>query len=89
MKTVGVKDVKNRLSHYLREVKKGGKIIVTERNQAIAAIIPVGRSGEDTRLMAFVREGFASWRGGKPEGSARPAVVKGKTVSDIVLEDRR
>lgn len=89
MKTAGVKDVKNRLSHYLREVKKGEKILVTERNQAIAAIVPVDRAGEDARLMAFVKEGFASWQGGKPIGSAKPAIVKGKTVSEIILDGRR
>ncbi|MDP3016381.1 MAG: type II toxin-antitoxin system prevent-host-death family antitoxin, partial [Deltaproteobacteria bacterium] len=32
MKTAGIKDLKNRLSYYLREVKKGEKILITERN---------------------------------------------------------
>ena len=89
MKTAGIKDLKNRLSYYLREVKKGEKILITDRDQVIATILPVERGEEDSRLLSLVKEGFASWRGGKPTGSHRPAKIKKRTVSEIVLEDRR
>lgn len=85
----GVKDLKNRLSYYLREVKKGEKILVTEREKVIATITPVDRVEEDSLILSLVREGFAAWKGGKPSGSRRPVKIKGKTVSEIVLEDRR
>ena len=85
----GIKDLKNRLSYYLREVKKGKKIMVTEREKVIATIAPVERAEEDSLILSLVREGFASWKGGKPTGSRRPVKIKGKTVSEIVLEDRR
>jgi prevent-host-death family protein len=39
MITVGVRDLKNQLSQYLRYVKDGEKIIVTEHNRIIAEII--------------------------------------------------
>jgi len=89
MKTAGIKDLKNRLSYYLREVKKGEKILITDRDQIIATILPVERGEEDSRLLSLVKEGFASWRGGKPAGSHRPVKIEGRTVSKIVLEDRR
>ena len=89
MISVGIKDLKNRLSHYLREVKKGEKILITERDQVIATILPVERGEEDSRLLSLVKEGFATWKGGKPTGSRHPVKIKGKAVSDIVLEDRR
>jgi prevent-host-death family protein len=89
MKTAGIKDLKNRLSYYLREVKKGEKILITDRDQVIATILPVERGEEDSRLLSLVKEGFASWRGGKPTGSHRPVKIKGRTMSEIVLEDRR
>ncbi len=38
IKTVGVKDLKNNLSAYLREVKLGARILVTERNSVIAEL---------------------------------------------------
>lgn len=89
MKTTGIKDLKNRLSYYLREVKKGEKILITDRDQVIATISPVERGEEDSKLLSLVKEGFASWSGGKPAGSHRPVKIAGRTVSGIVLEDRR
>jgi prevent-host-death family protein len=89
MISAGIRDLKNRLSYYLREVKKGEKILITERDQVIATILPVDRGEEDSRLLSLVKEGFATWKGGKPTGSRHPVKIKGKTVSGIVLEDRR
>ena len=89
MIAAGIKELKNRLSYYLREVKRGEKILITERDQVIATILPVDRGEEDSKLLSLVKEGFASWKGGKPTGSHRPVKIKGKTVSEIVLEDRR
>jgi hypothetical protein len=37
----------------------------------------------------MVRDGLASWQGGKPQGSAQPVEVKGKPISKIVIEERR
>lgn len=89
MISTAVKDLKNKLSYYLREVKKGEKILVTEHERVIATITPVERAEEDSQLISLVREGFAVWNGGKPAGSRSPVKIKGETVSDIVLEDRR
>ena len=89
MISTGIKDLKNRLSHYLREVKKGEKILITEREKVIATIVPVERVEEDSNLLSLVKEGFAVWKGGKPAGSRKHVKIKGKTVSEIVLEDRR
>lgn len=89
MISTGVKELKNKLSYYLREVKKGERILVTERERVIATITPVERAEEDSQLISLVREGFAVWNGGKPLGSKAPIKIKGKTVSEIVLEDRR
>jgi len=89
MISAGIRDLKNGLSYYLRQVKKGEKILITERDQVIATILPVDRGKEDSRLLSLVKEGFATWKGGKPTGSRHPVKIKGKAVSDIVLEDRR
>lgn len=89
MKSAGIKDLKNRLSYYLREVKKGEKILITEREKIVAAIVPVENADEDSKLLSLVREGFAAWKGGKPVGSRNPVKIKGKTVSELIIEDRR
>jgi antitoxin (DNA-binding transcriptional repressor) of toxin-antitoxin stability system len=37
-KQVGIKELKNRLSSYLREVKNGRRILVTDRGEVIAEL---------------------------------------------------
>jgi prevent-host-death family protein len=41
MQSVGVRDLKSRLTHYLRLVKEGEKVIVTDRGKPIALIRPL------------------------------------------------
>ncbi|MCX8103869.1 MAG: type II toxin-antitoxin system prevent-host-death family antitoxin [Candidatus Bipolaricaulota bacterium] len=89
MHTVGVKELKDRLSYYLRKVKRGEKIIVTERNKAIASLVPVGSGEEVSELLALVQEGVAAWNGGKPRGALRPHRLGGRPVAEIVRADRR
>jgi len=41
MSAVGVKELKNRLTHYLRRTKAGEEVIVTERGKPIALLQPI------------------------------------------------
>lgn len=41
------------------------------------------------RAWRLVESGIASWKGGKPRGSHPRPRIKGKSLSDMVLEDRR
>jgi prevent-host-death family protein len=87
--TVGVRDLKNRLSEFLRRVAGGERITVTDRGRPVAVMAPPDPPAEHEIIAGMVREGVASWGGGKPRGSARPVRVRGKPVSQTVLEDRR
>lgn len=89
MATVGVRELKNRLSHYLELARKGESITVTARGREIAVIHPKVHSEEQELLMRLVREGKATWSGGKPTGASPPVQAKGRPTSEIVLEDRR
>ena len=90
METVtGVRELKNKLSHYLREVKKGRSIMITERGKIVATIVPAQERATAEKLQKLARSGLGTWRGGKPKGASRSVVVKGKPVADIVLEERR
>jgi len=40
MKTANIGDLKNNLSKYLADVKRGGEVLVKERNAPIAKIVP-------------------------------------------------
>lgn len=38
MKTVGIKELKNNLSAYLREVRAGARVLVSDRNRVVAEL---------------------------------------------------
>ncbi len=58
METVGVKVLKNRLSHYLRKVSHGEVITVTNQDKVIAEIkLPPKVPGSpEARLMDYLRK---------------------------------
>ena len=62
MKAVGIRELKNRLSEYLRTVRRGEDILVTDRGTVVAEIRSPGRYHADTRypaLLELAREGGA------------------------------
>jgi prevent-host-death family protein len=87
MITVGVREFKNRLSEYLRRAKAGERVVVTERGRPVAVITRPGAAEE--RIEGMIRERQALWGGGKPRGSRKPCKIKGPSVADAVIEDRR
>lgn len=90
MNTVGIRDLKAHLSRYLRRVRSGTRLVITERGRAIASLNPVETPRAVEWAHAWVAAGRAQWSGGKPEGLTPPVRVKaGKTVAEAVLEDRR
>jgi len=89
MGSVGIRQLRDRLSHYLRRVKTGERLVVTERGISVAVLSPPVEKAVDQRLDAMLREGVAHWSGGKPRGSKRPARVKGASMAQTVIEGRR
>ncbi len=85
---MGVRELKTNLSRVLRRVGKGEAITVTDRDRPVAMLVPLRTMDVEERLRHLARAGLVSWSGGKPRGSARPIVVRGKPVSESVLEDR-
>ena len=93
MDTVGVRDLKARLSRHLKRVRAGARLVVTERGRPIAAIVPEAAPAE-TAEITWAREmaatGRAQWSAGKPGGAReRVALTGGPSMSDTVLGDRR
>jgi prevent-host-death family protein len=89
MASVGVRELRDNLSHYLRRVRRGEMLVITDHGKPIGELSPAttGRSAQQARVL--VRRGMASWSGGKPRGMARSPRPKGGLVSDAVIEDRR
>ena len=89
MITVDIRELKNNLSYYLRGVKKGKTVTVTERGQFVAVLMPVETPADASLARKLSRKGFGTWKGGKPRGGSRSVVIKGKPVSQIVVDERR
>jgi len=69
---VGIRELKNKLSDYLRRVKAGETIIITEHGRTIGQLIPVKPSIEEKNQL-MVDAGQADWNGKKlPIGQLIP-----------------
>ena len=89
METVGIRELKRNLSGYLKRVKAGKKVVITDRKKEIAVIVPFTQVDDQEKILQLVREGAADWSGGKPRGMSTRINSKGKSVSEAVVEDRR
>jgi len=87
--TVGVRELKDHLSDYLRRVRAGESLVITDRGQPVGEISPVEHRRVVERARALVRQGIARWSGGKPRGLIGAPRSRRGLVSDAVIEDRR
>ena len=86
---VGVSELRKSLGRYLRKGKQGRTIVVTQRERSVA-ILMAAESHIDVQVARELsHKGIGLWNGGKPKGVSRPVVIKGKPVSQIVIEGRR
>jgi prevent-host-death family protein len=83
MKTVGVAELKARLSEYLRSVRKGHDVTVMDRDQPIARIVPYAASSG-----MLVREPLATYRTLGDIPLPPPAQMQVDAV-ELLLADRR
>ena len=89
MKTVGSRELKNRLGRYLGLVRRGETIIVTDRGKTVAHIVPPktpngkARDDVDEILKQLEAEGHLRL-GTRPFKRFKPVHVKGKPVSQMI-----
>lgn len=86
--TVGIRELKSRLSYYLQQVKAGDTLIITEHNRPIGKIVPTNLA-LDERLQALVDAGLVAWSGKSLAAIDPVATTRGpRTVADLLVEDR-
>lgn len=94
MKTVGVKELKNNLSAYLRMVQAGYSVLVTDRNEVIAEIrepLAVGGLELSNPLLGLLaKEGKIKLpiKGKKKKLTKSSVKSKAGTVLSLLEEDR-
>ena len=85
---VGVRDLKARLSKYLRQVSQGQTVIITDHGRPVGRLSPVDQPIDD-RLKALKDAGLVAWNGQKLKQVTPAATNRGKRqVSDILVEMR-
>ena len=88
---VGTKDLKNQLSHYLREVRRGHRVYVMDRGRVVAEIRAVSPAQGRTqkRLQELAARGDLVLGDGNIEDIEPLRVLRrGARLSAAVLEDR-
>jgi len=94
MKKVGVRQLKNRLSAYLRQVRRGATILVTDRGKPVARIAPPDEEAKEKSLEDVLQEMAAAGHlrlpaHPKPFSDFKPIRARGKPASQMIIEDRR
>jgi prevent-host-death family protein len=88
--TVGIRQLKEQLSHFVEQVKTGATVVITERGKPVGRIVPVAPSLED-RLHQLADANLLAWSGRKLGSTVPIARVQGltATVAELLLEDRQ
>ncbi len=94
MKKARIAELKDHLSRYLDHVKGGGSVLVFDRDQPVAQIVPIqggrhntGERGE--RLGRLERRGIVRrGAGGLPDwlGRRKPPKLRGSVLQDLLKE---
>ena len=89
---LGLREANQQFSRAIRAVRAGREVILTERGHPVAVIKPIkSDDAQDATLRAMADEGFvtlAARRGPMPTPGWRPIKVKGRPLSDTIIEDR-
>ncbi len=95
MRTVGIRELKNRLSSYIRHVRSGETVRVTDRGEVVAELTPPGRGPTDATLppglLELAKRGLATL-GRSADASLYPALPRTgepkRTAAQLLEEER-
>ena|ERR1700730_4617175 len=95
VKTVGIRELKNRLSEYLRQVRSGESLLVTDRGEVVAEFSPPGLTVADASvpagLLALAKRGLVTL--GSPGDASLydplPRRRRGKMSAVRLLDEER
>lgn len=89
---LGLREANQRFSKAIKAVRAGQEVILTERGHPIAVIKPLkDQNAQEVTLQAMADEGLialAARKGPMPAARWRPVKVKGKALSQTIIDDR-
>lgn len=81
MEPIGIRELKNNLSYYVRQVEAGKRISVTANGRVVAKLIPPG-----TRPTANRKKRLSRYEQLVADGVIRPALENGDPFEGEILE---
>ncbi|MBN2679732.1 type II toxin-antitoxin system prevent-host-death family antitoxin [Acidithiobacillus montserratensis] len=85
---VSIREFRAHLSRYLLQVQQGQILDITSHRKQVARLVGIP-TDSPCGLTRLVTSGAAQWQGGKPAGASIRLPAGGRSVSEIILEDRR
>jgi len=93
MQKVGSREFKNRLGRYLRAVRNGQTLLVTDRGQPVAKVSPPELDSDShltfTEVLKKLEAEGKIRLPKRPLGKFRAVPSRGKPGSQMIMEDRR
>jgi prevent-host-death family protein len=72
MASVGIRELKNNLSHYVRQVRAGKRVTITDRGRIVAELVPPAENPGLSRYEELITSGMI-----------RPAIERGDPLADF------
>jgi prevent-host-death family protein len=88
--TVGARELKTRLGTYLRRVREGQRIVVTERGNPVAELrgLADGSKSLGARLERMEAEGLVTRPTRRAFAPFKPVRSRGASLAEAIIEDR-
>ena len=91
-RTVGIRGLRDGLTRHLGRVRRGARLVITDRGHPVAIIVPYGPGGDPTRaerLRTLLASGHVS-PAERPFLKRVPLVRgRGRLASDLISDSRR
>lgn len=91
MLSIGIRQLRQQASRYLREVERGETIEVTDRGRPVALLVPVSNAGRIDRLLAsgrLVPAGGDLLELGEPLEPAQGALLPSEALAAARADER-
>jgi prevent-host-death family protein len=87
--TIGSRELKTRLGRYLRQVREGKTLVITDRGEPVAELKPLPRAGDQHGALQRLQTlGSVTRQEDRRLAPFRPVHPRGRSVSDAIVEDR-
>jgi prevent-host-death family protein len=87
---VGTRELKTRLGEYLRRVRAGHRLVITDRGEPVAELRPLDRGANEAITLDRLRAlGTVTRVESRPLATIRPLDASGPSLSRAIVEDRQ